>query len=583
MIRTNQQERAGMQHWRLALLMAAAGCAGAANSALVKGAEQPRADYELKDPALKAVLIDSSPTESFLAMRADSAGRLFVGAREALFVYEPLAGGLYGKRQELYRFPPDSWVYDVEIRGNDVYAMTNRALYLLPGAVQQRTGLQAKRILWGHPDFHPHQCLHGMAWGPDGDLYLTIGDLLVWYGDFNRPDHWGHWTFRSGPDGQATPFTGVGSVLRCRPDGSDLRVIAGGLRNSCGLVFDRWWNLFTHDNDHEGLPTDFSPGRLLHVTPYAAFGWPRGWMPSLSPDRADLLPSMFTGMGRAVPVGQTYYHETYLPEKYQDNLLLARWGNRTISRYPLRRRGATFAADEHVLLEGFDQTRPVGVAVGRGGRIFATLAYMTHNEGSPTYKSDLIMITRQEDPSHHPFDAYEAASVEEVRLWNELVDASSWRSRRAMVELLRRGKGTRRLALAESALNRLSANWKEDQTDPPAAHFIWLTAALCDESPMASKAIAVLTSLVDSANARLRFQALRALTEFYGDLDATSALAASCLDDDDPSVQHAAAVGLLDAAAKVPITAKAAARSADPYVRQATAPACWLTKMQESV
>ena len=28
-------------------------------------------------------------------------------------------------------------------------------------------------------------------------------------------------------------------------------------RNSCGLVFDSRWNLFTHDNDHEGLPLDY--------------------------------------------------------------------------------------------------------------------------------------------------------------------------------------------------------------------------------------------------------------------------------------------------------------------------------------
>src|SRR6476469_8638401 len=62
-------------------------------------------DYRLMDPELKVVGIDSDPTESFLALQLDSAGRLFAGGREALFVYEPARDGLYQARQLLYRFP----------------------------------------------------------------------------------------------------------------------------------------------------------------------------------------------------------------------------------------------------------------------------------------------------------------------------------------------------------------------------------------------------------------------------------------------------------------------------------------------
>ena len=39
-------------------------------------------------------------------------------------------------------------------------------------------GLSPKRILWGVPlDFHVS--FHCLAWGPDGDLYLTHGDLVL--------------------------------------------------------------------------------------------------------------------------------------------------------------------------------------------------------------------------------------------------------------------------------------------------------------------------------------------------------------------------------------------------------------------
>src|SRR5689334_2020315 len=92
-------------------------------------------DYRLADAQLKVVGIDSDPTESFLALDLDSAGRLFAGAREALFVYEPAVGGLYQPRQLLYRFPKDSWIYGIAIRGADLYVSTHTAVYVLEDAV----------------------------------------------------------------------------------------------------------------------------------------------------------------------------------------------------------------------------------------------------------------------------------------------------------------------------------------------------------------------------------------------------------------------------------------------------------------
>ena len=178
---------------------------------------------------------------------------------------------------------------------------------MIPGGRTKREGLVPRRLVWGVPLGHVHQCFHGMTWGPDGDLYFAMGDPLTYYGDFNRPDHWGHWTFFSRRESDATvgrvdgqrrpplsplpkggrkveagdaeewvrtPYNGVGGVFRCRPDGSNFQVVARGLRNSCGLTFDRDWNLFTNDNDHESIPAEYVPGRLNHVTPHAYFSWP---------------------------------------------------------------------------------------------------------------------------------------------------------------------------------------------------------------------------------------------------------------------------------------------------------------------
>jgi putative heme-binding domain-containing protein len=470
-------------------------------------------DYHVTDPELKVVRLDSSPDASFLSVRLDTTGRIFVGGRKTLFVYDVdqsdakssppapalpgegpgvragLAAAKYKPRHLLCEFPDHTWVNDIEIRGDDLFIVTVSAVYRLPGARVKRDGVQPERLLWGVPNGHVHQCFHACAWGPEGDLYVSMGDPLWYYGDFNRPDHWGHWTMffkptveqaarllnsedekpedkknpsprpsprKAGARGQETvrvgdkdwatmPYNGVGAVFRIRPDGTDLRSFSRGLRNPCGLCFDKNWNLFTNDNDHEGLPSMYAPGRLLHVTEGSYFSWPRGWLQSKTPDRADILPAVNDEMGRAVPVLQTYYADGYLPAKYENSLMVARWGRRQVSYFPLEAKGNTiesreFTAKENVLMEGRDQARPVGVCVGRGGRVFVTICYMPQNEGSPTYRSDLAVITRKDDPDTMPFEGFEATAADVSRLQDEF-KADRWpRNAVAKLELQRRGQ-----------------------------------------------------------------------------------------------------------------------------------------------
>lgn len=514
-------------------------------------------DYRLTDPELKLVRLDSSPNESFLSVRADGAGRLFVGGREALFVYEPDDAGGYRPRHELYRFPKDTWVYDIEVRGDDLYVLTTSALYLLPGAVTRRDGLRPRRLIWGVPRGSVHQCFHGLAWGPEGDLYFSMGDPTPSYGDFNRPDHWAHWTFFSQPEGTRTPYTGVGGVFRCRPDGSGLQVVARGTRNSVGLAFDAHWNLFTNDNDHESIPADYVPGRLLHVTPHADFSWPRGWLPSKTPDRADLLETMFDGMGRAVPVGQAYYGDTFLPEKYRDNLLVARWGIRAVTRYPLDHRGASFRATEHVLLAGRNQARPVGVAVGRDGRIFVTVFYMAHNEASPVCKSDLVLITRADDPPAHPFRPYDVTRATLATMWEELSDPSWERRQRAYVEILRRGG-----PLPATAARRLHDT---KAGEPAFPHLLWLAGAAGT-----GEARALVRLALDSPDAQARLQAVRILDEYLPASESRREGFTRALADADAQVRHAAVVAFFKCDGEPPPEViRGPARGEDTYLRQA--------------
>lgn len=524
-----------------------------AHSMVQLGATVPT--YALPDPDLKVVQVDSDPKESFLSLQLDAAGRLFAGAREALFVYEPASHGLYQPRQLLYRFPTNAWISDIAIRGQDLYVATHTAIYVIDGAVTRRQGLRPRRLLWGMPPlayFEEHQGFHGLVWGPEGDLYVSFGDNLVGYGDFKRADHWGHWTFRHSD--QRTSYTGDGGFLRLSADGRDLEVLARGCRNPCGLVFDSQWNLFSNDNDHESIPAEYVPGRLLYVTPGADFSWPRGWLLEKHPWRADLLDTLHSNLGRYVPTSQSYYDDTYLPPAYRNNLLIAEWGKGVVPRYPLRRAGVGFKAEEVPFLICTNTARPVGIAVGRGGRLFVATLYMAGNEVSPVVRSDIVMITRADDPPHAPFAAYEETKASWRKLRSELNNPSWQRRYRAHVEWQRRvaaGKGAARLPAQ-------------------GPHGIWLAAA----QGQWAEVRAALTSSSSAA----RVQAVRAMARHGRPGDDEDALVRA-LTDAEPAVVHAALAGLAARAQTFPGGQLwSLASSADTYLRQT---ACqWLARRE---
>ncbi|HEV8542540.1 MAG TPA: c-type cytochrome [Verrucomicrobiae bacterium] len=516
-------------------------------------------NYRLGQDGLRLVSIDKDASESFLALDLDSAGRLFAGAREGVFVYEPAeaaANTPYQPRQLLYRFPKDSWVYGLAIRGEDLYVATHTAIYILEGAVHKRSGLKPKRLVWGMPMlpfFEEHQGVHALAFGPDGDLYFSVGDNLVNYGDFKRADHWGHWTFFHGNG--STPVTTVGMVARITPDGGAFAPIARGLRNCCGLAFDARWNLFGNDNDHESLPNEYVPGRLVHLTSHAYYSWPRGWLPEKHPWRTDLLETLNPSLGRYVPTGQACYDEKLFPENLRNNLLVAEWGKGVLLRYPLQPSGATYKAAEFPLLSCSNNVRPVGVAIGRGGRIFVSSLTMAGNEASPLCASEIVMITRADDAPGAPFEGYEEVSASLPKLFEELGTDSASRRRRAHIELTRRGS-----VAFDEATKRLTA---APDGSPLQSSLIWLAAA-----GGATREIEALTVL---PNASTRFQAGRALTRFASSA-AVSRVLRKALEDSDSAVKHAALTSLFEDSENIPFDLVAMlAQSPESFLRQTAA------------
>lgn len=410
------------------------------------------ADYSLPDQALKLTLVDSSPDDSYLAVKSDSEGQLFVGGRRKLFVLRPNDDGTYQQRRLVYEFPEHTWVYDIEFLGNDVFVSTVSAIYRLPNARVEHDDVKPVRLLYGIPRGHTHQCFHALAWGPNGKLFFTFGDPSWYYGDFTRPDHWAHWTFVYGPDEKQQKYNGVGAAMCINPDGTELEGYTRGLRNSCGMCFDSQWNLFTNDNDHEQFPAIYSPGRLLHITQHAYYAWPNGWLRSKAPERLDLLETLNEDLGRYVPVLQTYYNEDVLPAEYKNTLMVTRWGKRTVSYHPLVKFGATFHGPEKDLLVCQNLARPVGVCVGNNGNVFVAVSHMAQNEGSPTYRSDLLMISPAEAATGNS-SAVDLTKLSVAQLQKQATSGSHVRRTQAFVELMHRDDtaGLTNPATAEAA------------------------------------------------------------------------------------------------------------------------------------
>ncbi|MDH3583255.1 MAG: sulfatase-like hydrolase/transferase [Phycisphaerae bacterium] len=389
------------------------------------------------DNNLRLDVIHSDPEAFYISMDMDPRGNLYVGGRDAVYLFEADGKGGFKARRTITTLPKHTWAYSLQVAGDDLYVLTVTALYRLPNVVRDPGKVTFERLVWGIPLGHIHQGFHGMRMGPDGRLVLAFGDPQP--GPFRsktNPGHVWHWTFLSGPRAKKHPWTGVGGVIRYDPKTHAIEVISRGHRNICDLAVDETWNLFGNDNDQEGSPLH-TFGRLTHITEGSHYQWSRGWLEVKEPYRNDLIRTIVPDLGRFVPFGTCYYNEDHLGNAYKRSLFVARWGSRELGQFPLTARGSTFDSKQTTLIAGRGEARPVAVFTGNDGRLFVSVCYMQRNEASPVKRTDLAMLSNPK--VSFKTNAYDPASASVGRLLDE-IESDSWKRRfNAHREIVGRG------------------------------------------------------------------------------------------------------------------------------------------------
>lgn len=378
--------------------------------------------------------------------------------------------------------------------------------------------------LYGHD-------LHGLAWGPDGKLYFSIGD---------RGSH------VVSQEGKTFANPDTGAVFRSDPDGSNFEVFAHGLRNPQELAFDEYGNLFTGDNDCDNGDEE----RLVHVVEDGDSGWRVGYQHShlgragmwmlekLWKPRHEGQPAYFLApIGNIAdgPSGLAYYPGTGLNESYKGHFFLCHFkGSRassSINTYTVNTDGASYQLSESKkFLKG---VLPTDVTFGYDGKLY----YSDWITGwGKTGKGRIYALSDPKSP-----EASAAKQVQEL-FKNGFSSLSQERLRELLGHADQRVRLEAQFTLAERGKGSIEtfATLATDSSSPllPRLHAIWGLGQLGHEATSQNAILGLLGDPEDEVRAQA--------TKLIGDigLKASKKPLVSLLRDPSPRVQFFAAQSL---------------------------------------
>jgi len=163
----------------------------------------------------------------------------------------------------------------------------------------------------------PSATHHGwkyLSFGPHGLLYLQVG----------------------APCNICEPGDPYASILRMKPDGSGMEIIARGVRNSVGMDWDPdTKDLWFTDNGRDSLGDDVPPDELNHLTKVGQhFGYPYchgGTIPDPEYGKkhpcSDFTPPAQKLGPHVAAIGMKFYTGTMFPSQYRKQIFIAEHGS----------------------------------------------------------------------------------------------------------------------------------------------------------------------------------------------------------------------------------------------------------------
>jgi putative membrane-bound dehydrogenase-like protein len=331
-------------------------------------------------------------------------------------------------------------------------------------------------------------CANGVVVGHDGWLYLALGD---------------HGCDVPRPEGDRLVLQG-GGILRCRPDGRDLHVFAGGLRNIYDVALNAELNVFVRDNENDG-------GTYMVRVCHSFFGADHGY-PYLYDERPDETLPPLADLGLGSSAGGLCYLERQFPAEYRGDLFFCEWG-RSVVRYRPARAGSGFAPLKEIAFAMGADTDPYGfkptdLVVDHDGSLF--IADWADDQRPKRGRGRIYRITHGEAKS----SASRPTPID-VRGWVDQLQSESYSERASAQEALERrgheGVDAVLTAMARGELGvrgRLHAVWVVAHArGPNAAGMLFDLAQRDPDGRVQAQAVRAWADLVDPVFLRHRLSA----------------------------------------------------------------------------
>jgi glucose/arabinose dehydrogenase len=210
--------------------------------------------------------------------------------------------------------------------GQHTHARNGQLVHESTGAVTRLRDLDGdgimdfyEDIVTGLPGSQGSDTLHqnsGMAFGPDGSLYMIQGA-------------------NSDRDPLILPWEGA--ILRVSPDFKNVEVFARGFRNPFGLTFGPDGELFATESDVDTHPGD----ELNHIIEGEHYGHP--YVVALEPNGGGVRPPIHLSV--SAMTGLAYTEAPALPPEFRNCLYVVLFGRGSLVRVRVQRQGDTYVVE----------------------------------------------------------------------------------------------------------------------------------------------------------------------------------------------------------------------------------------------